>query len=210
VDPDEIGGSCPRCDGEFEVGVTECPDCGIPLVGAGEAAPPGPPGPPVGPPGAVVLDLDDRWPDRLVAVAVVAAATVVLQLAGALLAVLTSPRADGFASSTASHDRVRSIVQVATPGLATIVLVGAIAVAGARYLGDARDWAALVAAGAATVTAALAVAGAVTDVLWRDERGGFDDLWSTVLSRLAVLVITVVAAWLTDAWTPRAPVEVVG
>ncbi len=37
---------CPVCDGEFRPGITECPDCEVPLVPASSLPPPGTPRPP--------------------------------------------------------------------------------------------------------------------------------------------------------------------
>ena len=83
MDPDEIGGSCPRCDAEFRPGVTECPVCGIPLLGVGEAPPtvPSAPGPPK-------LALPPAWADRLDLVAAACAVAVLLALFGSLVSAL--------------------------------------------------------------------------------------------------------------------------
>jgi hypothetical protein len=206
VDPDEIGGFCPQCDAEFRPGITECPDCGIPLVGpAGDAGEAGEARfePPDGGTAARLLGIDSGWAPRLVVFAVACVATVALQLAGAIVAILST---DGSGGDQEQHNRVRSLVQVVTPGLASILLVAALAVVGARLLGDRRWWARLAVFGAAAALAGLAVVGAVTDVVWRSDNSG-NQLAPAFLARAAVLVLVAVAIWLTEPWVVDVEVE---
>ena len=194
MDPDEIGGFCPRCDREFLPGTSACSDCGIPLVGGepqpDDAVASGGEGVASGP-----FALGAEWVPRLAGFTVACVATVLLQLVGAVLAIVSD---DGVGDDV-RHDRVRSLVQIATPSLAAVVLVGALAVAGARLLGDRRWWPRLASFASAAAVSALAVVGAVTDVAWRDDRFG-DQIGAQLVARASVLVLTAAAIWLAEPW----------
>jgi hypothetical protein len=200
VDADEIGGSCPSCDAEFRPGIAECPDCGIPLVAAGEVPATREPAAP--PPAALErsapsFELGPEWSPRLVAFALACVATVALQLTGSLVAI-SSVRLD--AGIVSGKERLRQFLGVVTPSMGVVLLVGALAVAGARLLGDPRRWARLSVFGAAAAVAGLSVVAAVTDLLWKDDGVKVANVSSKVLVHAAVLLLAVVAGWLSEAW----------
>jgi hypothetical protein len=112
---DEIGGSCPRRDGEFRPGTTVCPDCGIPLVGVREATEDAPPAPP------------PAWLDRLWPVAAACAASVLLTLAGAAVNAFAA-EAERF-GGVDLHRRLALFASVAHPTVGVVALVGGAAAA---------------------------------------------------------------------------------
>jgi hypothetical protein len=143
------------------------------------------------------FELGPEWSPRLVAFALACVATVAMQLAGSLIAILSQHVGGELGPA---KDRVHAFLQVVTPSMGAVVIVGALAVAGARLLGDERRWVRLSVFGAAAAVAGLSVVAMVTEVLWKQDGFGATNLWSRVGVDGAVLLLAVVAAWLTDAW----------
>lgn len=163
MDRDDIGAFCPRCDRELRPGVTECPDCGVALVGADEArAAPEVPRPP-----ALEPALGAAWADRLMLVGAACATAVLLTILGTAVSVWTDDRGQRFGErGFAQH--LLQFTRVASPGLALVALAGAVAVTLGRRLPAtgpeaSAAWAAL---GACVAVAVLALVGAFET--WRD------------------------------------------
>ncbi|MCU1374976.1 MAG: hypothetical protein JWO68_2262 [Actinomycetia bacterium] len=156
-----------------------------------------------------IFAVDPGWAPRLVVVGAAAAATVGLILAGAVVTTLTVDiGGSGFTSDLVRHQRLHYLLQVANAEVATLVLVAGLAVAAARHLGDRRRWPRLAAFGAASAIAALALIGAITDLVWDDHLGSLDNTGSALLGRAAALGLALVGGWLSDAWLTDGPDEV--
>lgn len=196
---DEIGGSCPRCDGEFQRGITECPDCGIALLGLDEERPSAPARGEGG-----VLALPVAWAGSLTAVAGACALCVALAVAGTV-AQVTSLGDRGFDApgDVLRHQRIELLARVSSPSLGLVVLVGAVAVAvGARLRRrTALDAAAQRATfAAAAVLLALAVLGCFEDLRYQADGVTFAQQLSSLSSWVGTGVLCAVGAWLTGAF----------
>jgi hypothetical protein len=160
---DEIGGTCPRCDGELRPGTTVCPDCGIPLVGVREATEDAPPAPP------------PAWLDRLWPVAAACAASVLLTLVGAAVNAFAT-EAERFGDVDLVGGAAAAVTASRRRAVRWLVFVAGSLVALTAVLGGYETWRTDVGSGAnavysyATWASTLVlglVAAAVADVLPR-------------------------------------------
>ncbi|MCU1381048.1 MAG: hypothetical protein JWN29_4031 [Acidimicrobiales bacterium] len=209
MDPDEIGGSCPRCDAEFRPGFTECPDCGIPLLGVDEERPtPEPPAPPLA---VGALTVDPSWSGRLTLVGAACTAAVLLAVAGAAVAAIGFNPSPGFQIRDALwHQRIQFVTRSASPGLAVVALVAGLAVALGRRLRAHTPLDAVVQRttfGAATLLLALAVVGLVDDWRWSLGNASWAQRTWSSSTWLSTAVVAATAAAVTEVVTRRRRAE---
>jgi hypothetical protein len=207
VDPDEIGGSCPRCDGEFRPGISICPDCGIPLLGVDEEAAPLPPAPA---PSVDRLTVDPAWSGRLTAVAAACVGGTALTVAGAAISALSFDLGQGPFNGLGRDERIRYFARAATPGVGIVVLVAGLAVAfgGRLRPRNALDTGVQRATfGAAVVLTVLALVGLVED--WQLNTDGVSAaqrIW-TSSQWLSTVVLAAAGGLVTDVVARRRPVD---